>query len=164
MANNNQCHCGIPQKPKPFGRTWSRTPPFSPSRWRPGATALLSPLRWGGGWAGPLLWRGALSRPGAGSFGGINQALGSVRSRQGLTSVGIYQASLIKSNVGNNRRIFSFSLILPYEQRQHHSREMLDEDPRCSLTLSCSNIKNLYWSWHKATWSDWKLRLRRQLV
>lgn len=32
----------------------------------------------------PLPGRGALSRPGAGSFGGINQALKSVRSRQEL--------------------------------------------------------------------------------
>lgn len=51
----------------PFGRMGSRAPPFSPSRWRPGATALLPPLGWGRGRVGPLPGRGALSRPGAGS-------------------------------------------------------------------------------------------------
>lgn len=45
---------------------------------------LLSPLGGGGRRAGPLLGRGALSRPGAGSFGGINQVLRSVGSKHSL--------------------------------------------------------------------------------
>lgn len=79
---NYQWQRGIPQKPKPFGRTGSRPPSLSASRRGPGAAPLLFPLRGGGGGAGPLLGRGALSRPGAGSFGGINQALRSAWSTQ----------------------------------------------------------------------------------
>lgn len=70
---NYQWQRGIPQKPKPFGRTGSRPPSLSASRRGPGAAPLLSPLRGG---------REALSRPGAGSFGGINQALTSAWSTQ----------------------------------------------------------------------------------
>lgn len=79
---NYQWQRGIPQKPKPFGRTGSRPPSLSASRRGPGAAPLLSPLRGGREGAGPLLGRGALSRPGAGSFGGINQALTSAWSTQ----------------------------------------------------------------------------------
>lgn len=81
MAKNYLCHCGIPQKPKPFGRMWSRTPAFPPSRRGPWATALLSTLGWRGGRAGSLARRGALSRLGAGSFERINQVKRSVRSQ-----------------------------------------------------------------------------------
>lgn len=95
MADNYQCHRGIPQEPKPFGRMGSRAPPFSPAGRGPGATALLSPLGWGGSRSGPLPWRGALSRPGAGSFGGINQALVSVKLGRRHPKAGICHASLI---------------------------------------------------------------------
>lgn len=113
---------------------------------------LLSPLGGGGRRAGPLLGRGALSRPGAGSFGGINQVPRSVGSKHFLKPgySSSFSAALVlhwchssavktftahgssrdlNRNSENIDLIHFMNCLVGKNKNYHHSREMLDKEP-----------------------------------